>query len=261
MSSYHSVGATPAIMQPESLRLEAVTVSMGFDDFLDATLAANHPHLDTMIVVTSHDDKKTQAVARKHSATLVLTELHKKNGRTFNKGAAINIGLDHFQWLGWRLHLDADIILPDNFRRLLFNHTALDPECLYGADRVDIIGRKGLAAWRKASFEMPQHMHMSGISPVHGGAVYPEQPSSSSARYVDKLYGYCPIGFFQLWHASQHRAYPYTLGTAAHDDVLFAAQWPEAKRRLLPTAFVYHLCANPPYYGQNWDGNRRQPRL
>ena len=51
---------------PESLRLEAVTACFGFDDLLDATLALNHPHLDTTIVVTSHDDRRTQAVAHKH---------------------------------------------------------------------------------------------------------------------------------------------------------------------------------------------------
>src|SRR5207244_10492182 len=56
--------AMPA--SPESLRLEAVTVCVGFDDILDVTLALNHPHLDTMIVVTSHDDKRTHHVAHKH---------------------------------------------------------------------------------------------------------------------------------------------------------------------------------------------------
>ena len=108
---------------------------------------------------------------------------------------------------------------------------------------------------------IPQHAYQSGLSSVHGGAVYASQPSASSARFVDSLHGYCPIGFFQLWHASQQRAYPYSLGTASHDDVLFAALWPQARRRLLPTAFVYHLNARPPSYGENWDGHRRQPRL
>lgn len=133
---------------PESLRLEAVTACVGFDDLLDATLALNHPHLDTMIVVTSHDDRRTQAVAHKHGATCVQTDLFKKNGRAFNKGAAINAGLSRFQYHGWRLHLDADIALPDNFRRVLFNHTHLDPACIYGADRCDVIGCEELRATR-----------------------------------------------------------------------------------------------------------------
>src|SRR5580693_7111178 len=76
----------------ESLRLEAVTVCVGFDDLLDLTLGLNHPHLDTLIVVTSHADRATQAVAKKHGAICVQTDLFGKNGRNFNKGAAINAG-------------------------------------------------------------------------------------------------------------------------------------------------------------------------
>src|ERR1700726_1301465 len=121
------------IFEREALRLEAVPICVGFDDFLDVTLSLNHCHLDTMIVVTSHDDRKTQLVARKHGAICVQTDLFKKNGRSFNKGAAVNAGFDHFQYHGWRLHLDADIVLPDNFRRLLFNHSHLDRDAIYGA--------------------------------------------------------------------------------------------------------------------------------
>ena len=244
MNSY----AMPA--SPESLRLEAVTVCVGFDDFLDVTLGLNHPHLDTMIVVTSHDDQRTHRVARKHGAICVQTDLFKKNGRSFNKGAAINAGLSRFQYHGWRLHLDADIALPDNFRRMLLNHTHLDPACIYGADRCDVIG---VAELRVTRARDPQHAHSAFISPQHHRPLSP--------RYVDPLRGYVPIGFFQLWHARTQKSYPYSLGTAAHDDVMFAEQWATEHRRHLPTVICHHLCARPPKLGENWEGNRHQPRL
>lgn len=235
---------------PESLRLEAVTVCVGFDDILDATLALNHPHLDTMIVVTSHDDRRTHRVAHKHGAICVQTDLFKKNGRAFNKGAAINAGLSRFQYHGWRLHLDADIALPDNFRRVLFNHTHLDAACIYGADRCDVIGLAELRATRARD---PQHAHGAFIAPQHHRPLSP--------RYVDTLRGYVPIGFFQLWHARAQKPYPYSLGTAAHDDVMFAEQWAAEHRRHLPTVICHHLCAQPPKLGENWEGHRQQPRL
>jgi hypothetical protein len=260
MSAY-ALQPSPSSHPTEALRLEAVTTCVGFDDLLDFTIGTNHPHLDTLIVVTSHDDKKTQQVCLKHGVICVPTDLFQKNGRSFNKGAAINAGFGHFQYHGWRLHLDVDIALPDNFKRVLFNHTHLEQDCLYGADRQDIIGQAEFNAWRQASLRMPQALYRSGISASHGGAVHQKTPSASSARFVDRLHGYCPIGFFQLWHASRQAGYPYSLGTAAHDDVLFACLWPEAKRRLLPSVVCYHLCAEPPYYGQNWDGIRRQPRF
>jgi glycosyltransferase involved in cell wall biosynthesis len=237
----------------DALRLEAVTTCVGFDDLLDVTLSANHPHLDTMIVVTSHEDSRTQQVARKHGAICVQTDLFRKNQRGFNKGAAINAGFNRFQYHGWRLHLDSDIILPDNFRRLLFNHSHLDRNCLYGADRVDVIGRGELSLLARKVAASPQHNWSVWIDP--------KQPRQVGHRFVDTLSGYVPLGFFQLWHASTQKSYPWSLGDAAHDDVSFAMQWASEHRRLLPTAVCYHLCPAPPRLGQNWDGKRRQPRL
>lgn len=238
---------TQSLYDAESLRLEAVTVCMGFDDILDFTLERNMPQVDTMIVVTSHDDHKTQAVARKHGATVVPTDLHKKNGRKFNKGAAINAGFDYFQRHGWRMHLDSDIGLPANFRRLIFNHHALDRSCLYGADRVDVIG---LQEW-EASYASLQHRHGlfvgAPLNRKHGD------------RMLHGLNGYLPLGYFQMWHASCQK--PYSLGTAAHDDMMFSALWPEGQRRLLPGVITHHLCAKAPQLGENWNGNRAQPRL
>jgi hypothetical protein len=231
----------------ESLRLEAVTTCVGFDDMLDVTLTRSHPHLDTMIVVTSHSDTATKRVCGKHGVICVQTDLFVKNGRSFNKGAAINAGFARFQYYGWRLHLDADIVLPDNFRRILFNHSYLDQACLYGADRVNAL---------------PQDLKLSYPQHHQGCLVNSHIQRQIGARFVHGLHGYCPIGYFQLWHCSCQKPYPYSLGTAEHDDVMFAMQWPESQRRLLPGVIVSHLVSRlGGAMGENWDGRRREPRL
>jgi hypothetical protein len=247
---YHHHPPHPRPHEAEALRLEYVTTSVGFDDMLDVSLAANHPHFDTAIIVTSHDDERTQKVAAKHGAICVLSDLFSKNGRVFNKGAAINDGFSRWQYHGWRAHMDADIIVPDNFRRILFNHTVLDQSCIYGADRIDVVGREPLARIGRE----PQHIYSFLMTPQHRHVI--------SSRYVDTLRGYVPIGYFQLWHAGkQPREYPYSLGNAAHDDVMFAHQWPRERRRLLPTMVLWHLIPEPQNgMGLNWEG-RRQPRL
>jgi hypothetical protein len=253
-SAHNTDNKTPASganHEAESLRLEAVTTCVGFDDILDVTLALNHPHLDTMIVVTTQNDRATQLVAKKHGAVCVETDLFHKNGRNFNKGAAINAGMDRFQYHGWRLHLDGDIVLPDNFRRMLFNHTHLSRACLYGADRVDVVGRGALALLREAALVEPQHAWSCLLSSRHN--------APPSPRYVDSLRGYCPLGFFQLWHAICQKPYPYSLGTAAHDDIMFCDGWAASHRAHLPTVLCYHLCATAPQWGENWDGVRKQP--
>ena len=80
-------------------------------------------------------------------------------------------------------------------------------------------------------------------------------------HYLDKLRNYVPIGYFQLWNARCHKRYPYSLGTAAHDDVMFASLWPESHRRHLPTVFAYHLITEPTNVGQSWDGHRKTKKL
>jgi glycosyltransferase involved in cell wall biosynthesis len=237
----------------EDLRLECVVTCVGFDDFLDVCLGVNHSHVDTLIVVTDHNDKKTQQVAAKHGCICVQSDLFKKNGRNFNKGAAINAGFSRFQYHGWRMHLDADILLPDSFRRILFNHTDLDRSCIYGADRTDVHGMDELKKVRRKRHEQPQFAWGFFIESFFDRALSP--------RYMDPLRGYVPIGYFQLWHASAQKAYPYSLGTASHDDVQFAEQWSRIHRRLLPNLTVGHLVQQAPKLAENWDGHRRQPRL
>ena len=241
----------------DALRLEAVTVSVGFDDLLDFTLGLNHSHFDSYIVVTSHDDKETPKVCAKHGAFCVPTDLFMKNGRLMNKGAAINAGYGYFQWWGWRLNLDADILLPDKFRQTLFNHTHLERSCLYGADRCDVIGKANIEKLVASRNDRPQHRHHFFIDQTHGGQV----DTSPAARINHTLHGYTPIGFFQLWHASCQKTHPYSLGTAAHDDTLFAQLWPLANRRLLPSVICYHICPAAPKWSQNWEGQRKMPRL
>jgi len=243
----------PGLFDAESTRLEMVYTSVGFDDLLDITLPLNRGQGDTQIVVTSHEDKATQLVARKHGAVLVVTDRFGFRGRKFNKGAAINTGFARFQYHGWRMCLDGDIVLPPDFRQVLFNHTSLDRSCLYGCDRVDVVGLDELRTLRSRLEAMPQLAWHFLLDPSHHRPV--------GGRIVHSREGYLPIGCFQLWNASQQREYPHSLGSAEHDDLAFAMTWPEARRRLLPTAFVYHLCARTPALGENWDGHRKQPRI
>jgi hypothetical protein len=236
---------------PESLRLEIVTTCVGFDDILDVTLTANHKQSDHYIVVTTHADRLTQKVAKKHSVTCVLSDLFFKNGRKFNKGAAINAGFDYFQYYGWRLHLDSDIMLPDNFRRVLFNHTHLERHCLYGCDRLNIVGSDNINKLIHAGNQQHHHGLLLGETEADGELGH---------RLVDSLRGYLPLGFFQLWNYKTQKPYPYSLGTAAHDDMMFSALWTTQSRRHLPSVICYHLCPETPKVSQNWEG-RKSARL
>ena len=246
--THHPTPSDP--FSADALRIEAVTTSVGFDDILDVTLTANHAHFDSMIVVGAGDDTKTRDCCYKHNAIFVESHLFKLHGRNFNKGAAINQGFGHFQYNGLRLHLDSDIMLPDSFRRVMLNHTHLDRKGLYHADRTDLVGWDEINSFLYP--KCPQHHH---------NVVQSHHHRPIRERFVHPLYGFVPIGYFQMWHASEQKSYPHGLGTAAHDDVLFAVQWAPEHRHLLPSVIVGHVCAKQPQFAENWEGRRGQPRL
>ena len=118
-------------------RLEAVITCLNYGDFLAETLPLNQSHLDRIVVVTGFKDEMTKAVCEKHSVECVTTDMFTEGGRSFGKGPAINIGLQHLRQTGWVLQLDADIALPNNFRNML-DKSALQRDCIYGAERVNV---------------------------------------------------------------------------------------------------------------------------
>jgi hypothetical protein len=86
--------------------------------------------------------------------------------------------------------------------------------------------------------------------------VTPQSEFQLGSRLVHLEYGYCPIGYFQLFHAITRRKYPIVCGSAEYSDVLFAVQWPREERILLPEFFVYHLESESIKMGANWDGRK-----
>jgi len=223
--------------------LEAVVVCVNYSDFLAYTLAKNVELVERLVVVSHYDDKATHRLCDKFSVDCIKTDVFHDDGDRFNKGRAINLGLANLRHDGWLMHLDADIMLPHRFRHAL--HMAkLNKDCLYGADRLNSVSWDN---WeRNKARTIPQHAYRFMVTPQ------PEYPLGSRLLHLE--YGYCPIGYFQLWHSAARRNYPIVCGSAEHSDVLFAVQWPREKRVLLPEFFVYHLESEVVRMGTNWDG-------
>jgi glycosyltransferase involved in cell wall biosynthesis len=227
------------------VQIEAVIVCNGYADFLEQTLPENLQHLDRVVVVTSPDDKETHALCNKYGVDFLDTDVFYDRGDAFNKGRAINLGLSHCRHKDWLLHLDADILLPHRSRAML-EHAKLNPKNVYGADRLNVVG------WEK------WQEHRSKVVPQfqYRYLVNPPGEFPIGARLLHNEYGYCPIGYFQLWHSSAHRKYPIHQGSAEHTDVLFSVQWPRERRVLLPELFVFHLESEKAKMGANWQGRK-----
>ena len=239
------------------MRIEAVIVCKDCSDFLEHTLAENASQLDDIVIVTHPDDKRTHQVCNRHSVHFVKTEVFNEFGHSFNKGKAINVGLDNIRGDDWVLHMDADIVLCQGFRRML-DFAQLDTRNIYGADRINVYGWD---AWQKLKPMLGRHYQDRWfIDP--GFCHAPSSPSDIKigARVIHKEYGYVPIGFFQLFHSTSGARYNFKRGAAAGTDVMFPAQWPRERRILLPEVVVYHLDSEKTHgVGTNWKGRKSKP--
>ncbi len=234
------------------MRIEAITVCVDYDDFLHEIAPYNIPHLDRWIIVTRSKDEKTREVCRKYSLECLLID---DNLESFNKGRIIERALCHVSSEGWRLHLDSDIVLPNRFKSLL-ETSELQTDCIYGCDRVLIKSWESWQTFVKSNFLSKQHHD------YHCRLRFP-QGYDIGSRWVDISVGYCPIGFFQLWHSNSdqwhginYRKYPEYHNTACRTDVQFSQKWDRNKRILLPDIVVFHLESEIAKLGANWNGRK-----
>lgn len=234
--------------------IEAVSVCVGYADFLQAIAPYNRPLLDRWIVVTTPDDEETRSVCRTHSIECLTTEEHTRDG-PFSKGRLIDRGFALLGGHGWMLHLDADIALPHDMHQVL-EDAHLHEECIHGCDRFNVMGWD---AW--------QRVRAAGLWCRQGPwMVEMNRPDCTvGARVANLGHGYSPIGFFSLWHGDAAtwrsfptRRYPTHHGTAARTDVQHSLQWDRRRRIHIPELVVWHLESEPCPMGANWKGRKTQ---
>lgn len=232
--------------------IEALQVCVGYSDFLTETLKYNLPHLDRVVIVTTPGDEETREACRRYSVECLLTDEGVRDGE-FNKGWMIERGLRMLSRDGWRLHLDADCVLPARFRHLL-DAADLDEQKVYGCDRVMV---KSWDQWQSLLGKGWLHSHR-----YHNNLPFPEGYPVGS-RWVDIDTGWTPIGFFQLWHSAvdQWRGvrtlrYPTRHNSACRTDTQHTLQLDRRRRELLPEVIVAHLESEPSPLGVNWSGRK-----
>ncbi len=233
------------------MRIEACTVCLHYDDFLDQTIRVNQSLFDDWVVVTSQSDAGTIAVCQRYGVRTAFCPYFKRGGESFAKALAINIGLAHLKLEDWVAHIDADTALPRNTRKHLAN-VELDPSCIHGIDRVECPSKAAWLSWLTDPDPYEKHYFHHGPR---------DWPVGSRVGHFD-YGGYAPIGFFQLWNrASGILRYPSVAGwDAEHTDMLHALQWPRSKRVLIPEITAVHLSTGGKDWGVNWHG-RRSPRF
>lgn len=238
------------------MRIEVVTVCVGYGDFLAATIAENLPLIDELVVVTTSDDTETHRLPQALSAPRSVRRTPAQ--RAVQQGPHDPARIRPDRGRDWVLHLDADVVLPRKFRKLV-EYAHLDERMIYGADRCNLVGWDKWQRLKQYAGSWDNHAHECG----HW--FHPELQVGS--RWISKFHGYVPIGFFQLFHGTalidngyHIRNYPLHHGDAARTDVQFALQWDRRHRQLVPEVIVLHLESESSALGANWKG-RTTPRF
>lgn len=191
------------------MTIRGVTVSVGYGPLLAVTLPRAMRHLAECVVVTTPDDDETHVVVdRTPGARLHETDAFTRHGARFNKGLAMEEGLDALGREGWILIHDADIVMPDALPL-----DRLRPDCLHGARRRLMVDP---GEWRDG-------LDFRAYPPVRDGG---------------------PIGFFQLFRAEpiidRRPWYDVSFTHAGGGDAYFMTHWPRSKWVTLPID-VLHL--------------------
>lgn len=240
-------------------KIDAVTVCVGYADFLRVAAPHNAIHFNKWVIVTSPDDHETQSVCRELRINCLVSDDVERDGK-FSKGRLIERGLQHLSSDAWVIHMDADIVLPSRFREIL-SRSHLHPEKIYGCDRILV---KGFDRWK--GVVNSGWLFNSNAGYPHAVTLPPDCPLMS--RWVGPD-GYVPIGFFQMWHrvgggeevyGVRMKPYPKDHGNACRTDVQHGLQWDRRQRELLPELIVCHLESdgnNP--VGVNWNGRKSLP--
>jgi glycosyltransferase involved in cell wall biosynthesis len=109
---------------------KSMTICVDYDDFLSITLPRNARHFDQTLIVTSKRDPRTKIIAEMLGCRCHVTEAFYTGGAQFNKGAAMEEGLDVLGRDGWICTWDCDVVMPESIEIL-----GMDRRCLYGPIR------------------------------------------------------------------------------------------------------------------------------
>ena len=232
------------VLRPQ--KIAGVITCVNYADYLADTLPLNRRHFDELIVVTDPFDAETVAVCERYGVICVQSDRAHVDGAVLSKGEMINAGISALTNPQWVLNLDADVILPFNFRRL-FDTSILNPGVLYWTRRVEPNDSE-LPRVRKAiRTDMADFLK--------------QEKSRFGQTYNDVS------GYFQLWNVSatairdrESTWYPEGYKTAERVDRVFAERWPDDKQVSLPGEFqIVHLPHNKRLRGVNWNGRKTPP--
>lgn len=207
--------------------MQAITVCLNYTDYLAIALRHNRKFFKTYSIVTSKDDTETLALCKGFDCTPLILPFESD----YVKKTMMSQGLKMLQRPGWIQILDADIVLPEDYSKIVETVEGFNQDTLHGCQRVFCQNK---LVW-----------DMFGMTDL---SCYEEE---TNPRAVG-------IGFFQLFHArAQPLACVQDWYAVANDhkaaDMSFRAKFCSIQK--LPITAVHLGPASVNWYG------RRSPKF
>ena len=244
------------------IEINAFTVCINYGHYLKRCLP-NRKFFKRWIIVTHENDLETINICKENNLEYILSKT--VYNRQFAKGCAINeainyIGLDE----EWYLHIDADVLLPDNFSNTFTINEETKEINIIGLKRlrcVDVDRLEKIGPYQ--IYEQPIEEILPGLPLFSMGRINvdqnedfqnfdPQKYFNKSEEVIQEFKGY---GYFQLWHMPSllftypdlNYVYPQMSNNAGHDDFIFSKMFYQ-----IISLDLYCLHLSPE--GVFWDG-------
>ena len=203
-------------------KIDVIITSVDYNDFLILSLENNTKYFENITVVTSNDDIICQNICKSYGVKCITTDSFYEDDFLFNKGKAINIGIESIVNPEFILLLDADIIVTNKIE--LSN---LETDTLYTSDRWICYNHFQYERWEKGETQV-----------------------NNLPKY-ERDNGY---GFFQLFNFNNSldvKWYPHELENSSHPDLKFSSYFP--KKQTISVDII-HLGD----VKKNWNGRKSE---
>jgi len=218
--------------------LRAIMVCVDYADILNLTLTYNRHHFKEMLVVTSTADRATKFICDKYEIPVFKTDAFYNNGASFNKFAALELGLDHFGRHGWLSIMDADVLWPKRIDWTFLNPESNVPQ----DDNFKVCPGALYTPRRRMCVDIPDNLPQEPY-----WKTYPLHPQEVEFA-----------GYTQIFHATDRHLpeapwHECNWRHAGGADSFFQKLWPDTNK-IRPPFEVLHLGPS----GKNWCGRVTQ---
>ena len=237
------------------MKINAVTTCFNYSNYFKYCVK-NKQHFNKWIVVTLENDKDTISLCEQNDIEYIFADEFRlyNFGCKLRKGTAVNAGLDHLYTPGcqdWYLHIDSDVILPDNFSNYLNGSLKMNDD--YNYYNIDTLNKSNLYSMNRFDITLPSD----------GSDTEKNNERIKEAFYNMNLYGFSGKqgnlgwGYFQLFHMTALRqkyqslrpyVYPEMSSNAGLDDLVFSKLFNAVK------CFDNINCIHLSPQAKNWEG-------